>query len=107
MDEPHPPAVEAVARIDSAAGWSLNQSNGVAGAAPWLPKEGGEELYARGPDTIFAGGLFPPPAIQLTSDAVNVDRSSASRGPTVTVLDAASRATTYSGMAAETPSPFR
>ncbi len=51
--------VEAVARIDSAAAWNLNQSSGAAGVAPWLPKEGGEELYSRGPNTIFAGGFFP------------------------------------------------
>jgi alkylation response protein AidB-like acyl-CoA dehydrogenase len=52
--------VEAVARIDSAAAWNLNQSSAVAAVAGWLPKEGGEELYERGPDTICAGGFFPP-----------------------------------------------
>ncbi len=36
--------VEAVARIDSAAAWNLNQSYAVATVAAWLPKEGGEEL---------------------------------------------------------------
>ncbi|MEN8159767.1 MAG: acyl-CoA dehydrogenase family protein [Myxococcota bacterium] len=52
--------VEAVARIDSAAAWNLNQSSGVAALAAWLPKDGGQELYARGPDVICAGGFFPP-----------------------------------------------
>ena len=59
--------VEAVARIDSAAGWNLNQSAGASGVVPWLPPEGGEEVYARGADTIFAGGFFPP------GQAVRVD----------------------------------
>jgi alkylation response protein AidB-like acyl-CoA dehydrogenase len=59
-------AVEAVARIDSAAAWNLNQSSAVATVAAWLPKEGGEELYERGPDTIFAGGFFPPgPSVRV------------------------------------------
>ncbi len=58
--------VEAVARIDSAAAWNLNQSSAVSGVLAWLPKEGGEEVYARGPDTIFAGGYFPPgPSVRV------------------------------------------
>jgi len=58
--------VEALARIDSAAAWNLNQSSATAAVAAWLPKEGGEELYARGPDTIFAGGFFPPgPSVRV------------------------------------------
>ncbi len=58
--------VEAVARIDSAASWNLNQSTGDATLAAWLPKEGGEELFAQGPDTIFAGGFFPPgPSVRV------------------------------------------
>ena len=52
--------VEAVARIDSAAGWILNQTYAISATAAWCPKEGGEELYARGPDAICAGGFFPP-----------------------------------------------
>jgi alkylation response protein AidB-like acyl-CoA dehydrogenase len=52
--------IEAVARIDSAAGWCLNISQSVATFTCWLPKEGGEELFERGPDTLFAGGFFPP-----------------------------------------------
>ena len=51
--------VEAVARIDSAAGWNLNQSYSISGACAWLPKEGGEELFGNGPDAICAGGFFP------------------------------------------------
>ena len=53
-------AIEAVARIDSAAGWCLNISHAVGSFACWLPKEGGEEVYARGGDTLVAGGFFPP-----------------------------------------------
>ncbi len=58
--------VEAVARIDAAAAWNLNQSCSMGGFASWLSKEGGEEVFARGPDTILAGGLFPPgPSVRV------------------------------------------
>jgi alkylation response protein AidB-like acyl-CoA dehydrogenase len=57
--------VEAVARIDSSAAWNLNQSMAAGSAAAWLPEEGGEELYTS-PDTIFAGGFFPPgPSVRV------------------------------------------
>jgi len=58
---------EQVARIDSAAGWNLQLSAAVAlFATPFLPKGGAEELYARGPDTVFAGGFFPPgPSVRV------------------------------------------
>ena len=52
--------IEAVARIDSAAGWCLNQSTIAAGLVPWVADEGVEEAYANGPDVMFAGGFFPP-----------------------------------------------
>ena len=52
--------IEAVARIDSAAAWNLNQASAVAGTVPWLSAAGVAEVYARGPTTIFAGGFFPP-----------------------------------------------
>ena len=62
----HYRVIEAIARIDSAAAFNLNQSSAVGGFAPWMPKEGGEEVYAKGPDTIFAGGFFPPgPSIRV------------------------------------------
>jgi alkylation response protein AidB-like acyl-CoA dehydrogenase len=51
--------IEAVAKLDSAAGWNLNQASAVAGIVPWLSAEGADEVYARGPATIFAGGFFP------------------------------------------------
>ena len=58
--------IEAVARIDSAAGWCLNISQSVGSFACWLPKQGGEELFERGGDTLFAGGFFPPaPAVPV------------------------------------------
>jgi alkylation response protein AidB-like acyl-CoA dehydrogenase len=57
---------EAVARIDSAAGWILQIDSAVGGFASWLSQEGGEEVYAGGPDTIFAGGFFPPgPSVRM------------------------------------------
>jgi alkylation response protein AidB-like acyl-CoA dehydrogenase len=62
--EQHPGAAlhvfEALSRIDSSAAWNLCISSATAAFAAWLPKEGGDELYERGPDTIFAGGFFPP-----------------------------------------------
>jgi alkylation response protein AidB-like acyl-CoA dehydrogenase len=52
--------VEAVARIDSAAGWNLQISASIGSFAIWLPEAGAKEVYASGPDTLFAGGFFPP-----------------------------------------------
>jgi alkylation response protein AidB-like acyl-CoA dehydrogenase len=51
---------EAVARIDSAAAWNLQISSAISLFACHLPADGGEEVFERGPDTIFAGGFFPP-----------------------------------------------
>jgi alkylation response protein AidB-like acyl-CoA dehydrogenase len=57
---------EALARIDSAAAWCLQISAAIGGFARWLPKGGGEEVFERGPDTIFAGGIFPPgPSVRV------------------------------------------
>ena len=57
---------EAIARIDSAAAWCLQISSAISGFARWLPKGGGEEIFERGPDTIFAGGFFPAgPSIRV------------------------------------------
>lgn len=51
---------EAVSRIDSAAGWSLQIAAAASGLAPMLPEEGGQEVYRdRGADTIFAVPFFP------------------------------------------------
>ncbi len=50
---------EEVARIDSAAGWCLQISSAVSCFGRWLPKAGGEEIFERGPDTLFAGGFHP------------------------------------------------
>jgi alkylation response protein AidB-like acyl-CoA dehydrogenase len=59
--------VEDVARIDSAAGWSLNQSASISGWTARLPLKGAEEVFARGPDTVFAGGFFPPgPSVRVS-----------------------------------------
>ena len=62
----HCRVIEAVARIDSAAAWNLNQTTVVAGLVPCLEKQGGEEVYAKGPDVIFPGGFFPPgPSVRV------------------------------------------
>jgi alkylation response protein AidB-like acyl-CoA dehydrogenase len=68
--ELHPTAAyrvwEALARIDGAAAWNLQISSSFSNFAYWLPKAGGDEIFARGPDTIFAGALFPPgPSVRV------------------------------------------
>jgi alkylation response protein AidB-like acyl-CoA dehydrogenase len=51
---------EAVSRVDSAAGWSLQIAAAAAAAVPMLPEAGGEEVYRDlGADTIFAIPFFP------------------------------------------------
>ncbi len=63
-DEVHPVEAykvwEAVAKIDSAAGWNLQIAAAAAGFIAWLPAEGAEEIYADGPDLVVAGAFFPP-----------------------------------------------
>jgi alkylation response protein AidB-like acyl-CoA dehydrogenase len=62
----HCRVIEAVARIDSAAGWILNQTTVAAGFVPWMDQQGAEEVYANGPDVIFSGGFFPPgPSVRV------------------------------------------
>jgi alkylation response protein AidB-like acyl-CoA dehydrogenase len=50
---------EAVARIDSAAGWITANSSGISTLPMFLPPEGADELFAQ-PRTLLAGGWFPP-----------------------------------------------
>jgi alkylation response protein AidB-like acyl-CoA dehydrogenase len=93
--------VEAVARIDSAAGWNLNVSSAIGGFAAWLPKQGGEEVYERGPDTVFAGGFFPAgPSVRVeggwrvtarTAFASGCHRAQWFMVPVLEVYDAESR----------------
>lgn len=65
-DEVHPSeayrVIEEVARIDSAAGWSLGIGSAFAGAVQFLGQNGVEEIYGgpRGADATIAGGFFPP-----------------------------------------------
>jgi len=62
----HCRVVEAIARIDSAAAWNVNQTTVAAGFVPWMEERGGEEVYANGPDVIFSGGYFPPgPSVRV------------------------------------------
>lgn len=51
---------EAVAKLDSAASWNLSQANGGLGMVPYLPDAGVEQIFAVGPQPIFAGVGFPP-----------------------------------------------
>ena len=50
--------LEAVARIDSAAGWNLQLSSAVDAFGPWFPDDGAEEIYGH-PDASLAGAFFP------------------------------------------------
>jgi alkylation response protein AidB-like acyl-CoA dehydrogenase len=51
--------IEAVSRIDSAAGWNLQLSTDADAFGPWFEDDGAEDIFGR-PDTIFAGSFFPP-----------------------------------------------
>jgi alkylation response protein AidB-like acyl-CoA dehydrogenase len=51
--------VEAVARIDSAAGWNLSMCQVISAYAAWLPSKGVDELFRDGLPTV-AGALNPP-----------------------------------------------
>jgi alkylation response protein AidB-like acyl-CoA dehydrogenase len=50
--------LEAVSRIDSAAGWNLQLSNALDAFGAWFTDEGAQEIFAR-PDVAFAGAFFP------------------------------------------------
>lgn len=50
---------EALARIDSAAGWIVGNCTGIGTIAEVLPEAGGAELFAD-PRAVCAGALFPP-----------------------------------------------
>jgi indole-3-acetate monooxygenase len=52
-------AFEEVSRIDSAAGWNLQLSCAIDAFGAWFPDDGAKEIFGQ-PDTIFAGGFFPP-----------------------------------------------
>src|SRR3954447_13303414 len=53
--------IEAVARIDSAAAWSLSMNQAIPAFAAGLTDEGIREIYGDGPPTM-AGALNPPAA---------------------------------------------
>lgn len=50
---------EEVARIDSAAGWSLQLSCGADAFGAFFPDQGAQEIFGP-PDAILAGSFFPP-----------------------------------------------
>src|SRR5271167_3105220 len=51
--------IEEVSRIDSAAGWNLQLSCAIDAFGAWFPDDGAKEIFGQ-PDTILAGGFFPP-----------------------------------------------
>lgn len=50
--------LEAVSRIDSAAGWNLQLSSAVDAFGAWFADEGAEEIFAE-PESRFGGAFFP------------------------------------------------
>jgi indole-3-acetate monooxygenase len=52
--------LEEVSRLDSAAGWNLQISQGALSFCAWLPEEATREIFAGHPNAIVAGGLTPP-----------------------------------------------
>ncbi len=52
-------AIEAVARIDSAAGWNLQIGSAPTGIAALLSDGAAKEIFSA-PDAVVAGGFFPP-----------------------------------------------
>ena len=51
--------VEALSRIDSAVGWNVAIANACECFGAYLSDAASEEIFSP-PDTVFAGGLFPP-----------------------------------------------
>jgi len=60
--------IEAVARFDSAAGWSIMVANSVDWICARLADEGAKEVYAEGPDAILAAAFAPPVAATPADD---------------------------------------
>jgi indole-3-acetate monooxygenase len=50
--------LEAVSRIDSAAGWNLQLSSAVDAFGAWFADEGAEEIFGE-PESRFGGAFFP------------------------------------------------
>ena len=59
--------LETVAEGNSAAGWNLATSTWAALGALRLPREGAAQVYASGPDVLFAGG-FPGSSSAVATD---------------------------------------
>jgi len=68
--------VEAVARYNTAAAWSLMVGNTSSWWCSRLPDKGIEEMYNNGPDTLMAGAFHPPmKAIQVEGGYIINGRS--------------------------------
>lgn len=64
--------VETIARADGSAGWVA--SFGIGGVyLAALPVETLTKLYAKGPDVVFAGGIFPPQPAELVEGGYRVN----------------------------------
>lgn len=64
--------IETIARADGSAGWVA--SFGIGGVyLAALPVETLTKLYAKGPDVVFAGGIFPPQPAELVDGGYRVN----------------------------------
>ena len=64
--------IETIARADGSAGWVA--SFGIGGVyLAALPVETLTKLYAKGPDVVFAGGIFPPQPAELVEGGYRVN----------------------------------
>lgn len=63
--------IERLSKADGSVGWvaSFGMSPAYLGS---LPEETLSELYKNGPDIVFAGGIFPPQAAQVTNEGLVV-----------------------------------
>jgi alkylation response protein AidB-like acyl-CoA dehydrogenase len=74
--DPLPPAafldlVERIAVVDGSTGWVASFGSSLVYLAA-LPRETQAQLYADGPDVVFAGGLFPPQKAEETEGGYRV-----------------------------------
>lgn len=63
----------ALARIDGSVGWTAMIGNGIATAAPQLPRETYEKIYRNGPDVIFAGSGQPAGTAEAVAGGLRVN----------------------------------
>lgn len=64
--------IEAISEADGSAGWVASFGSGARYLAA-LPEPTLRKIYAKGPDVVFAGGLFPLQPAKRTADGFAID----------------------------------